>query len=284
MRSNLVAVAICLCACGAEAQDIGRIDISAEAVLGVSGIEVSADGSTFLAVSDAGWFLEGTLERNDSTLVGGEVTAVLPILGQDGRPVAARRVGDWSDAEGIAIGADGQLYVSFERWMRVVPYDDTTAIAGWIKDHPEFLSYPENRQMESVAIDPESRVIALPESEGPAGGFPIYRLDDDGWQVATFIEASNAYSIVGADFSDDGRLFILERKLVLFTWWQNRIREVDPETGAAKVIWEPGSNDYGNLEGISIWRAPDGLRAVMIADNNGRENIPTEIVEIRLTD
>ena len=33
-------------------------------------------------------------------------------------------------------------------------------------------------------------------------------------------------NIVGADFADDGTLYLLERKLVVGIWWQSRIRRV----------------------------------------------------------
>jgi hypothetical protein len=53
--------------------------------------------------------------------------------------------------------------------------------------------------------------------------------------------------------------------------------------GAIEVMFQSKAGDYGNLEGVSIWRDGTGhLRASMIADNNYLVILPTEIVEYRL--
>lgn len=283
MRANTLALILALAA-PAAADPIAVVDISENAVQGLSGIELSDDGLSFLAVSDRGWFHLGTLERVEGTLTGGRVTEILPIIGQDGIPVSARRVGDWSDAEGLAITPDGTIYVSFERWMRVARYTDTRSPAQWIKDHPDFRTYPENRQLEAVAVDAAGTIYAFPESEAEGGGFPIYRLDPDGWSVAGRLPASDAYSVVGADFGPDGALYVLERKLVFATWFRSRIRQIDVGSGADRVVWESPPDAFGNLEGLSVWQAQDGLRALMVSDNNGQDGVPTILVELRLTD
>ena len=41
---------------------------------------------------------------------------------------------------------------------------------------------------------------------------------------------------------------------------------------------------HDNLEGISVWRAPDGLRMTLISDDNYRWMQRTEIVEYRVDD
>jgi len=283
MHANPLAL-IALLAGPAFAEPPSVVDISADVVQGLSGIEVSGDGARFLAVSDAGWFHRGRLDREDGVLTGGAVEEVVPIIGQDGFPVRARRVGDWSDAEGLALAEDGTAYVAFERWMRVARHPTTRHAAEWIRDHPEFRMYEDNRQLEAVAIDRGGTVHAFPEAEGPGGGFPVYRLDPEGWTVAGRIAASGGYLPVGADFAPDGRLYLLERRLVFATWFGARIRRFETGDWAGETIWESDLDAYGNLEGLSLWQAPDGLRALMVEDNNGRPGVPTRLVELRLTD
>jgi len=280
MRANSLAL-IVLLAAPAAAEPM-RIDISTDAVIGLSGIEVSADGAGFLAISDRGWFVEGTLQREGGDLVGGEVTAVTPILGMDGQPVAARRVGDWSDAEGLAVGPDGTIWVSFERWMRVARYDGIHAPATFIRDHPTFRDYPDNRQLEALTLDAEGRPVAMPEV--PLDGvFPVYRLDAGGWEIVAALEPTDGYSVVGLATADDGTIYLLERKLVLATWFRSRLSRLEADWNRV-VLWESDHGEFGNLEGVSVWEAPEGRRAVMVSDNNGRADILTEIVEIRLTE
>ncbi len=81
-------------------EPVGMIEWPSEAFVGLSGLEVSGDGLKFFAVSDRGWFLSGEFERTKDQISGIKLEKFLPILGNDGLPVAARRVGDWSDAEG----------------------------------------------------------------------------------------------------------------------------------------------------------------------------------------
>lgn len=280
MRANSLALILTLAA-PAAAEPV-RIDISGDAVGGLSGIEVSGDGTRFLAVSDRGWFLEGTLARDNSDLVGGEVTSVVPILGMDGRPVAARRVGDWSDAEGLAVGPDGTIWVSFERWARVARHASVDAPGEFIKDHPAFRDFADNRQLEALAIDPEGRVITLPEA--PQNGvFPVFRLEDGVWTIVASLTATDGYSVVGADIASDGTFYLLERKLVFATWFRSRLSRLDADWQRT-TLWESAAGEFGNLEGVSVWDAPDGRRAVMVSDNDDRHDLPTEIVELRLTD
>ena len=281
MRANLVALLLGATPVAAEPV---RIDISAPHVVGVSGIEITDGGEGFIAVSDAGWFLEGTLTREAGILSGAEDTNVRPIIGQNGYPVRARRVADWSDAEGLALLPDGTMFVSFERWARVSRYSTQTGPGGWIKDHVDFTTFADNRELEAVAVDLDGVVYTMPEVETDPAGFPMYRLDSEGWVVADHIPASEGFSLVGADFGPNGMMYILERKLVFATWWQSRVRRFDPATRQLKILWAPEADIFGNLEGISVWEAPDGLRATMVSDNNGTDGVATEIVEMRLTE
>ena len=283
MRPNLVAL-ILACAAPPGNADPVRIDISAPHVSGLSGIEVTGDGAGFLAVTDVGWIVEGRLDRDNGTLVGADVQSVRPIIGQNGFPVRARNVGDWWDAEGLALMPDGTAYISFERWTRVARHASIYATGEWIADHADFFEFDVNRQLEAVAVDANGTVFTFPEAPVPGGGFPVYRLDPEGWTIASTLPASDAYSLVGADFGPEGQLYILDRKLIFATWFQSRIRRVDLESGHIETLWESRPGALGNLEGLSVWPDGDRLRATMVSDNNGKAHVATEIVEICLTD
>ena len=140
---------------------VGTFEWHSEAIVGLSGLEVSEDGLTFFAVSDRGWFLSGQFERAADQISGVILQKFLPILGNDGLPVAARRVGDWSDAEGLAIAADGTLWISFERWAHVSRFDAPELTGHWIMDHPSFSEYKDNRQLEALAIHPDGTLYTF---------------------------------------------------------------------------------------------------------------------------
>ena len=264
-------------------EPIGVFNWESESVAGVSGLEVTADGSEFLAVTDKGWWLKGRFNRSGEVIIGVEIERIEPIIGQDGLPVAARRVGDASDAEGLALSPDGRAWVSFERWAHVWRFDEVFGQAQWIKDHPTFYDHAENWQLESIAIAPDGTVYVF--SEKPLlDGFPIYRLGEDNlWTIDGYLPEHDVFAIVGADFDEDGALYILERKLVVGLWWQNRVRRVRLDGTEDLVLWTGERGEYGNLEGVSVWRDAKGTRLTMVSDNNGNGD-PTQFVEFRLTD
>ncbi|MGI1661936.1 esterase-like activity of phytase family protein [Palleronia sp. KMU-117] len=287
MRASPVAL-IALLALPAAADElsfVGATEWGFEAVNGVSGLEFSDDGSRFWAVTDRGWYLTGAVTRTgDGTLDKVTVTRIAPLLGQDGFPVTARRVGDWSDAEGLAMLPDGTAFVAFERWAHVSRYDDLRGRANPTRDHPTFHDYFDNRQLEAIAVAPDGTVYAFPESVGPGrDGFLVYRLNGNEWDIAGKITPLDAFALVGADYDDQGRLYLLERKLTLGLWWQNRIRRFETPDGMGEILWTSRPGEFTNLEGIALWRDDQGLRITMVSDNNQRPSEPTTFVEFRLT-
>lgn len=269
---------------GDSLEPIGAYGWETEQVIGLSGIEVGVDGNSFLAVGDRGWWIEGRFARSGEVITGIELLRIEPVIGQDGFPATARRVGDWSDAEGLARAPDGTAWVSFERWAHVWRFDEPFGVAKWIEDHPTFYDHADNWQLEAAAISPDGTVYVF--SEKPlAEGFPIYRLGDDGiWVIDGYLPESDVFGIVGADFAADGALYLLERKLVVGLWWQNRVRRVRLDGSEDAILWTGERGEYGNLEGISVWEDSKGLRLTLVSDNNGDKDEPTEFVEFRLTE
>jgi len=138
--------------------------------------------------------------------------------------------------------------------------------------------------LEAVAIDPAGQIYAFSEKPLPEG-FPIYRLGPDNlWVIDGYLPERDVFAIVGADFAPDGTLYLLERKLVVGIWWQNRIRRVHFDKFIDETLWTGERGAFGNLEGISVWDDGKGLRMTLVSDNNGSQSTPTEFVEFRLTD
>lgn len=275
-----------LCAPVAGAQSLehlGTYEWKTESMVGLSGLEVTPDGSAFTAVGDRGWWIEGRFRRAAGQIAGIDIARLLPILGTDGLPVAARRVGDWSDAEGLAISGNGAIWLSFERYARAWSYADPLSAGRWTQDHPAFASFGENRQLEALAVDAEGRFYTFPEKPG-RDGFPVFRHDGQGWDIVAHLPARNRFSIVGADFDDEGHLWILERKLAFFWWWQNRIRRVDVNDWSDEIIWTGKRGEFHNLEGLSVWTDADGLRLTLVSDDNASSREETQFVEFRLTE
>lgn len=287
MLRHALALVLGIAAIGASAEEeltfLGRYTWETDSVYGLSGLEIIDNGAGFVTVTDPGWWLKGTFTRDGTDITGVEIDRLENIIGQDGYPVSARRLGDWSDAEGLALAPDGQAWVSFERWARVSRFDAPFARAHWIKDHPTFYDLSENWQLEAVAIDPSGQVFAFPEKP-LIEGFPIYRLGPDNrWVIDGYLPERDVFAIVGADFAPDGTLYLLERKLVVGIWWQSRIRRIRMGGLTDETLWTSERGTFGNLEGISVWDDGQGLRMTMVSDNNGSRTKHTEFVEFRLT-
>ena len=287
MRPGPVALILAASALAADADDlalVGTYDWETELIVGLSGIEVSPDGNRFWSVSYKGFWLAVTFERQGDLIAGIRIDGIDPILGSNGYPVAARRVGDWSDSEGLAMSPDGTAWVSFERWAHVWRYDNGLGdTATWIKDHPTFKDHADNWQLEALALSPDGTLYTFPEKPLPEG-FPVYRLDGETWVIDGYLPERDLFGIVGADFADDGDLYILERKLVVGLWWQNRIRRVRLDGTLDEILWTGERGEYLNLEGIAVWSDRQGLRFTLVSDNNGDPDDPTQFVEFRLTD
>lgn len=266
-----------------QLEQVGAFAWASPSFVGLSGLEVTPDGDHFVAISDRGWYLAGQFKREAGLIDAVMLTQYRPILGQDGWPVSGRRVGDLSDAEGLAIGPEGEIWISFERWARVARYDSITTPAQWIEDHPSFYTYRDNRQLEALAVAPDGTLYTFPEKPLPEG-FPIYRLDEEKWHIAGYIAQTDRFAIVGADFAPDGDLYLLERKLVLGLWWQSRIRKLDIAAPAEiETLWTSARGDFGNLEGIALWQDVGGLHVTLVSDDNGDPDEPTHFVELRLS-
>jgi hypothetical protein len=248
---------------------------------GLSAVRMQADGAHFIAVSDKGWWLRGRITYAGSRPTGIVEAEMAPVLGPDGRPLAARR---WYDTESIAQDG-GTLYVGIERVNRIVRFDygrDGLNARGHPIDVPPGVrALPNNRGLESLVFVPRGQplggsLIAISErgldKEGNILGFLI-----GGPRPGTFA----VRRIADFDISDiallpAGDLLLLERR---FSWSSGlfvRIRRVaqsEIKPGAlldGPVLFEADLGyEIDNLEGLSVHRSANGETVLtMISDDN----------------
>lgn len=249
---------------------------------GFSGLEVSEDGTRFLIVSDRADLFEGTFVRESGKLVG-----IRP--DPDGRTRLRdvngnELVGFNADAEGLARGKDGRLYVSFEGFHRVLAYP-TLDKSQPLQRPDAFDSLPGNGGIEALAIDAAGDVYAIPERSGAVTKpFPVWRFDGTRWTQPFEIPRQGGFLVVGADFGPDGRLYILEREFNGFGF-RSRVRRFDvgDQLSNGVTLLESRLLVHDNLEGLAVWRDTDGLiRLTMISDNNFKAFQRSEFVEYRV--
>jgi hypothetical protein len=243
---------------------------------GMSAIDMSADGSSFVAVSDRGFMMRGTVTRDDA----GQIVAVAHGPISTITTTATGPSGITSrDSEGVAVAPDGTIYVSFEGLHRVSAFADVDAPEVTFARHPDFEDMQNNSSLEALAIDGDGALYTMPERSGRYDRpFPIYRYRDGVWDIPYALPRVGSFLVVGADFGPDGMLYVLERDFTGFSFL-NRVRRIDLENGVSDTVLI-GGGQFGNLEGISVWATPAGpLMITMIADNNYNLLLQTEIVE-----
>src|SRR5258708_4167666 len=127
---------------------------------GISAIRVAPDGAHFIALTDKGWWFRGRIVYEGTRPSGIADAEMAPILGADGRPLAAR---GWYDTESIAEDG-GNLYVGIERVHQIVRFnygkEGLFARGRPIALPPGLRSLPPNRGIEALVFVPKGLPLA----------------------------------------------------------------------------------------------------------------------------
>ena len=251
---------------------------------GFSGIEISEDGSRFTALSDRATVRWGRVERDDQGRIRHLETA--------GTAHLKDAMGKWlhpgwkGDSEGLAVGPDGTIWISFEGLTRIARYDTPDSPSKPLPRPAGFRAMQRNSSLEALAILPDGTLLTLPERSGAlTRPFPVWRWRGGAWDQPFSIPRSGDWLAVGADVGPDGRFYLLERDFKGLLGFRSRVRRFDlSETGVSneQVLLESRPLQYDNLEGISVWDDGQGIRITLISDDNFGFLQRTELVEYRV--
>jgi hypothetical protein len=260
---------------------------------GFSGMDIAPDGQTVWIVSDQGFGSRIEIQRDAAQQ---RITGISGYKNQwltepDGKVVQ----GIQNDAEAVAVGPNGDVYVSFEGDHRINRYSDIRNLSGpWptperVPPHPEFKNLQNNSSLEALAIAPDGALLAIPERSGIlTKPFPVYRYKEGVWDEVLNIPRKPPFLMVGADFGPDGKFYVLERHLNGFFGFQTRVRRFDYSDTALTnevTLIETRSGLHDNLESLFVWRDASGAtRITMISDNNFKPFQRTELVEYVVTE
>ncbi|QFT58416.1 hypothetical protein FIU94_06210 [Sulfitobacter sp. THAF37] len=249
---------------------------------GFSGLEVGADGQSAYLITDRSMLVRIRLIRDAGRITAVQTLGHRPLTRVDGTLAK----GNAADSEGLAIGPDGTVYVSFEHLHRVGKVNLATGATHRLPDHPDFAGLPDNSGLEALAVDPDGTVFAIPESSASRQtGYAVFTFDGLRWQTAFRIPRRGPFRPVGADFDADGLLYLLERTVTPLGF-RSRIRRFDPTAAdwGETTLFTSSVGRFDNLESISLWRDNSGAtRVTTVSDDNFLPIQRTQIVEFVLT-
>ena len=248
---------------------------------GISAIRVASDGAHFIALSDKGWWFRGH-SVYEGTRPGGIADAEMaPILGADGRPLAAR---GWYDTESIAEDG-GTLYVGIERVHQIVRFnygkEGLLARGRPIALPPGLRSLPPNRGIEALVFVPKGlplagTLIAISERGLDKAGNTIGFLIGGASPGNFAVRRSSNFDITDAALLPGGDVLLLERR---FSWSSGlavRVRRValgEIKPGAVvdgPILFDVDLGyEIDNMEGLSVHRSAGGETVLtLISDDN----------------
>jgi len=250
---------------------------------GFSGLEVTDDGQSFIAISDGGLISTGSFMRDEGQIKGVEQITLTRLRDDDGSSLDKFEF----DSEGLALRENGRLYISFEGVHRVWTFSSPTSEGAWLPRHPDFKKMQNNSSLEALAIGPDNALYTMPERSGKAERpFPIYRYRNGAWSQPFSIQRHPDFLPVGADFGPDGRFYLLERHFTGLFGFMTRIRSfrvLNDRFDDEQILLTTAIGAHDNLEGISLWQDDTGAtRITLISDDNYRFLQKTEFVEYRL--
>lgn len=245
---------------------------------GLSGIIVSPDGKSFLAITDASHWLTGELAYDKGRLSGIRGTRIAPLRDEDGKPLSGKQ----GDAEGLAGTLDGTVYVSFEGDHRIWSYafgrDGLDAPARAVRVPASLADAPGNGGLEALEQLAGGRLLALTEGmKDKAGHMRGWLIDPKGGKdEALSVVARTPYEITDARQLPGGDVLTLERRFSRtggIGFAVRRIASPDIKSGTPirpTLVADAGMEHViDNMEGLSVRTDEAGRTLVyVVADDN----------------
>lgn len=239
---------------------------------GLSDLEVDTSGH-LTAVGDEGVLFEAQLVLDGAErLVGLRDARLVPLIGEDGKPVLDKME---ADAEGFAQFANGDRLVSFERRHRIWLYP---AIGGVPRPIPSpVVAFPENAGLEALAADPEAGADAYVTGAEGSGETWNCRVSASCVKGPS-VEKPEEFGLVAIKRLPGMRTIALLRAFDAVRGSRLSLRVLRAGTVLAKMdMAAPVTVD--NFEGLAPVLRPDNrLRIYLLSDDNGSATQRTLLV------
>jgi hypothetical protein len=248
---------------------------------GISGLALQPDGAGFVMVSDAGLWATGRFVETGGRLSGLADVAVGPMLGKDGRALAAS---DDGDTESLAL-SEGIAYVGVEVSNKILAFDfgrdGMMARARDVEVPAAAKTLPVNRGFEALGVVPAplaaaGALIAISERSSESEPFTVGFLIGGPMPGSLKVRRSDGFDITDLAFLPDGDMVILERRFSLLRGVAMRMRRIAGDTirpgavldGPALVEAEGGRTQIDNMEALAVSRDGQGRTILTVASDD----------------
>jgi len=246
-------------------------------------------GDRFIALSDFGVYL--LFHR---TAKGGFESA-----GFGNLPDYPGRRGTKSDrdAESMAIGPDGRVWVGFEQYQAIYRYTPGLLALSAASSPPAMKGWPLNGGPEAMARLADGRFIVFAEEGERADGsteallFPGDPTDPRAVPISFGYVAPDGYKAVDAQQLPDGRIAVLNRHFAIADGLWSAMTVFDPATirpnkiVSSRLVAELRPPlTIGNMEGLAVEAEAGRTILWMISDDGQTPILRTLLLKFRLED
>ena len=259
---------------------------------GLSGLLVGAKGARFLAVTDRGKWVTGSLSYRAGNLAGAHDIRIAPLRDPRGRRIA----GKMSDSEGLARGGSGEVFVSFERRHRLLQYrggpDQTPRKAKPLPAPADIRNLPNNGGIEALTRTCDGRLLAVAEkSLARAPAVKAWIQTAEGWRGLSYRTVAGLRP-TGATTLPDCDIVFVERSFSIAAGLDIRIVRVPARAIHPDAVLQPEelarlSTPFtiDNFEGIAARRDGSGDTLLyIVSDDNFSSVQRTLLVMFKLED
>jgi hypothetical protein len=230
---------------------------------GLSDLEVGRSGR-LLAVGDEGDLVSARLTFDQAGRPAGLAEARIDALKNlDGKPLPGK---EWSDAEGLALMADGSMLVSFEGHHRIWRYP---ANGGPPQAVPSpAVDFPENSGMEALAADPAAGADADIVGAEETGRTRRCRLAA-GCVDGPTVPLADGFNLVAVRRMSAGRTVWLLRSYDAARGARIELRITDPAGQVIDSFRLAAPLTVDNFEAVAaVERAGAPVRFYLLSDDN----------------
>ena len=253
----------------------------------LSGLVVEEDGAGFTAVTDNGFWVQGTIDQDaEARPLSLSDVQIAPMLNADGKVMNLKESADAESLTSAVIDGKPVFLAAFERVHRILVYDRS---APMTQGRPTVMPLPQaarrlraNKGIESIAVVPEgvsnagSVLVIAERSQRSGGNIPAWMIAPNGRSFQFEVRRRDNYDITDAVFLPDGTLILLERRFSFSEGIYMRMRRIPNDRLKARAIADGRllmeadfTHQIDNMEGLAFHYSQAGdVIFTLVSDDN----------------